>query len=112
MTKLKHSQITTTHSHSKPSSQQAPPKAQAPPSVAKPTPTPTSDVVPMEIDTSRKRIGPRVCYRCRQPGHIARDCKSTFDINAMDYASIRAHIMKELEEEKKESKESKEEKDF
>jgi hypothetical protein len=66
---------------------------------------PSSDVVPMEIDASRKKAGPRICYRCRKPGHIARDCKSKFDINALDYAGMKAHFMKELEEEAKNNKE-------
>jgi Zinc knuckle len=55
----------------------------------------------MEVDSSRKRTGPKVYYRCRQPGHFARDCKSKFDSNPMDYTSLRAHILKEAEEEAK-----------
>lgn len=39
------------------------------------------DVVPMDIDRQRSRnLG--LCYRCKQPGHLARDCK--------------AHLLKEV----------------
>lgn len=86
---------------------QAAPPAKPPPSAS----SSSSDVVPMEVDASRKRAGPRICYRCKQPGHIARDCQSKLDINAMDYDSMKAHFRKELEEEAK-AKEAKETQDF
>ena len=66
-------------------------------------PQPPPDVVPMEIDSSSKKPikkpGPRLCFKCHQPGHIAKYCRSNFDINSMDYASIKAHFRKEIEEE-------------
>lgn len=112
--KSRHAASTHTSSQPKPPSHQSnnPPRQAAPP--AKPPPSTSSsssDVVPMEVDSSRKRAMPRICYRCRQPGHIARDCQSRVDINAMDYDSIKAHIRKELEEESK-AKEAKETQDF
>ena len=65
----------------------------------------------MEIDSNRKRSGPKVCYRCRQPGHFAKDCQSSHDINAMDYDTLKAHFKKQFEAEKKanEPKDTKEE---
>ena len=79
------------------------PQTRPPPSQIKP---PTSEVVPMEIDNNRRSAGPKVCYRCRQPGHFARDCKSKFDINAMDYNSLMVHF-NNLKEEETKAKETK-----
>lgn len=61
-------------------------------------PKSSSNVVPMEVDSGRKRLGPSVCFKCRKPGHFARDCKSTFDINSLDYAGLQAYFLKEQQE--------------
>ena len=53
----------------------------------------------MEIDSGRKRVGPLICYKCRKPGHIARNCRSSVDISAMDYEAIKALVMEDLKKE-------------
>jgi len=80
------------------------PLRQPPSQVVKPTPNP--DVVPMEIDASRRSKGPIMCYKCHQPGHIQKFCRSKVDINAMDYASMKEHFRRELEEEEAKAKET------
>jgi Retrotransposon gag protein len=80
------------------------PPRQLPSQVVKPTPNP--DVVPMEIDASRRRKGPIVCFRCHQPGHVQKFCTSKVDINAMDYSSMKEHFRRELEEEEAKAKET------
>lgn len=72
-------------------------------SISPPVKTPqvsrNPDVVPMEIDSGKRRLGPLICYKCRKTGHIARNCRSSVDISAMDYEAIKALVMKDLKEE-------------
>ena len=50
------------------------------------------DPDPMDVDVNRSRSRtPIVCYRCRKPGHLARDCKEFKDV-------IRSLTDEELEE--------------
>jgi hypothetical protein len=63
--------------------------------VPKPTPFPPQSQpqpVPMDIDSSRKSKAGIMCYKCRKLGHIARDCKASFDINAMNYDALKNHF--------------------
>ena len=57
------------------------------------------EVVPMEIDSGKRRLGPLICYKCRKSGHIARNCQSSVDISAMDYEAIKALVMEDLRNE-------------
>jgi hypothetical protein len=56
------------------------------------------DVVPMELDSGRQRRT-LICFKCRKPGHMARNCQSTVDVRSMDYESIKAIIKEELQKE-------------
>jgi hypothetical protein len=58
-----------------------------------------ADVVPMEIDSGWKKIKSITCYRCRQPGHIARNCPGNVSINRVDYDSFKAQMFQDLEKE-------------
>lgn len=57
-----------------------------------------SDIVPMEIDSGRRR-GPLICFKCRKPGHIAMNCQSKVDVRSMDYESIKTIMKEELQKE-------------
>ena len=37
-----------------------------------------------------------MCYRCRKPGHIAKFCTSSVNINAMGYDDILAYAKMEI----------------
>lgn len=54
---------------------------------------------PMDIDSGRRSMGPRVCWKCRKPGHFAQDCKSTFNVNSLDFDGLKEYMKKELQEE-------------
>jgi hypothetical protein len=73
------------------------------PRLISPTPSaPTAKKEPegasMEIDAGRQRKT-IVCFKCRKPGHIARNCQSTVDVRTMDYESIKAIMKEELQKE-------------
>lgn len=53
------------------------------------------DVVHMEVDSGRKNRPRIVCYRCRQPGHIAKNCQFSVDIGSLDYEGLRTHFEQE-----------------
>ena len=63
------------------------PKVPAPPTSAPPPPKPEpkSQVVPMDIDSSRStRPTPPVCFRCGKPGHFKARCPQRHDIRLTD----------------------------
>ena len=52
-----------------------------------PTPAMSSAPVPMEVDTAHRKASlPLTCYRCRTPGHIAKDCPLRLDVRAITEA--------------------------
>lgn len=59
--------------------------------------------VPMDVDSNRKR-SQVMCFKCHKPGHIARNCRSSIDINAMSYDALKEHF-EGLSKDKEEKKE-------
>ena len=61
----------------------------------------SDQVVPMEVDRSNTRRPtpwrrPLICYKCRQQGHMARNCPNmAINLMDMDYEQIKAHILAE-----------------
>jgi hypothetical protein len=62
------------------------------------------DIVPMEVDSGWKKVNPVICYKCRQRGHIAKNCKAAFDISVLDWDDLRTLINKEQDMESSSSK--------
>ena len=79
------------------------PRNPTPLPVATTLPARQADSVPMEIDSGMKTVKPRLCWRCKQPGHIASQCRSGLDVNSMNYDEIKAFVKGELEKENDES---------
>ena len=69
----------------------------------------------MDIDRNRTQgqfpqRQPLTCWRCKQSGHIARDCRLPINFLEMDYEQIRAMILgNEKQKQEKEATEKKEE---
>ena len=61
-------------------------QAQAPPRPAPANPPPVRD--PNAMDVDRNQRGPLICYKCRKPGHMARDCRSRLDVRNMSYDDL------------------------
>ena len=60
--------------------------APVPAPAAPPAPRPLPPGVPMDIDRTRARVGsgPRRCYRCGEPGHLANTCTAPADVRVTD----------------------------
>ena len=68
---------------------------------------PAKDPNAMDIDRQRRRqtVGqgqsqqqrpPLICFKCRKPGHLARNCKSKMDVRAMTYEELMATVKEDL----------------
>lgn len=58
--------------------------------------------VAMDVDSNRKK-SQVMCFKCHKPGHIARNCRASIDINAMSYDALKEHfegLLKDKEEKK------------
>lgn len=63
------------------------------------------DIVPMEVDAGKKNVGKSiVCFKCRKPGHIAKNCTSSVNINAMDHDAIIAYAKEEMAKQEEKEK--------
>ncbi|KIJ34513.1 hypothetical protein M422DRAFT_263484 [Sphaerobolus stellatus SS14] len=99
-----------------PTTRQVSPSFKPPARTFQPTPAPApsqtafvtkeSDVVPIEIDSGWKKVRSIICYKCRKPGHIAKNCPSSVDINSMDFDTLKAYMKEELAKEEESSKEN------
>ena len=55
--------------------------------------------VPMEVDAGWKTVRrpPLVCFKCRKPGHMAINCRSTVDVRFMGARELIAYAQSELD---------------
>lgn len=65
--------------------------------------------VPMDVDRARSRgqfpsSRTLVCFRCKQPGHMMKDCRSQVNFMDMDYEQIRAVVLAEERRKEEEGK--------
>ena len=45
---------------------------------------------------SQQQRLPLICFKCRKPGHLARNCKSKMDVRAMMYKELVATVKEDL----------------
>lgn len=50
--------------------------------------------VPMDVDRSKR--GPLICFKCKRPGHMARDCRSRLDVRNMSYEEIMEYAKEQV----------------
>ena len=77
------------------------------PTTQAPAPVKQSDVTPMEVDSGWKTVRPLICFKCRKLEHKTNKCQSKFNINSMDFDTLKAFIKEELQQEKRKSEEKK-----